>query len=358
MARADAGGAAPWGRLMSMLNNPVRSNPPFPDEGQAGPVAYLLTDLGVMPDQSPLLPVALNDRGDLAVHGLSPADEPDSWKAYGYLVKDGRLSQHAIPPGRTPLSGLSGTGLLCGAARRGGSALHAWATHLGWFGADFWPDRDSCCAGVNVHGAATGHVLAPTDAGGTGRRAFLVAANGQVSLLQPPCADEISAVAINDAGAVLLNSTPGKHAGRGTRTWRWSDGSFHLTADIGGDTWGMALTPGGCVAGHALTPLGERHAIFWCDGRTYDLNPGGGWESEALAANDARVVVGRMLDPRGESHAFRWTPAEGMRPLIDLAAYAEGWVLQKANCLNERGQIAGTGLLEGRRRGFLLTPAE
>jgi hypothetical protein len=343
---------------MPMLNNPVRSNPPFPDEGQAGPVAYLLTDLGVLPDGSPLLPVAMNERGEVAAHALSPAGEADAWKAYGYLLNDGRRSQHAIPPGRTPLAGLSSTGLLCGSARRNGEVLHAWATHLGWFGADFWPDRDSCCAGVNAHGAATGHVLAPSDDGGTRRRAFLVADRGRISLLQPPCADEITAVAINDAGEVLLNSNPEKGAGRGTRTWRWSDGCFHLAADIGGDTWGVALTPGGSVAGHALTPLGERHAIFWCGGRTYDLNPAGGWESEAFAANDARVVVGRMLDPRGESQAFRWTPAEGMRPLIDLAAYAEGWVLQKANCLNERGQIAGTGLYEGRRRGFLLTPAE
>jgi len=341
-----------------MLTNPVRSHPPFPEAGQSGPAAYLLHDLGVTPDQSPLLPVALNDRGDLAAHGLSPAGEPDSWKSYGYLIKDGRPTQHAIPPGRTPLAGLGGTGLMCGSARRGGAVRHAWATHLGWFGADFWPDRESGCAGVNAHGAATGHVLGPTDDGGPGRRAFLVAAGGQVSLLQPPCADEINAVAINDAGEVLLNSTAGKGTRTGTRTWRWSAGSFHLTEDIGGDTWGVALTPGGCVAGHALTPLGERHAIFWCGGRTYDLNPGPGWESEALAANDHRVVVGRMLDPRGDSQAFRWTPAEGMRPLIDLAAYAEGWVLQKANCLNARGQIAGTGIYEGRRRGFLLTPAD
>jgi hypothetical protein len=342
-----------------MLSHPVRSNPPFPEEGQQGPAAYLLADLGAMPDQSPLLPVALNDRGELATHGLGPAGEPDSWKVYGYVHKDGRRTQHAIPPGRTPVSGLSGTGLLCGAARRnGGSPLHAWATHLGWFGADFWPDRDSFCTGVNVHGAATGHVLAPTDEGGTHRRAFYVAADGRLSLLQPPCADEITAVAINDAGDVLLNSTPARRAGRGTRTWRWRDGCFQLTSGLGGDTWGMALTPGGSVAGHALTPQGERHAIFWCEGRTYDLNPAGGWESEALAANDQRIVVGRMLDPGGESQAFRWTPAEGMRPLLDLVAYAEGWQLQKANCLNARGQIAGTGLFEGMRRGFLLTPAE
>lgn len=346
---------------MSTANRPVSSNPPFPDEGPGGgaaPVAYQLMDLGVLPDLAPLLPVALNDQGDLAAHGLTPPDEPDSWKVHGYVLKEGRRTQSLIPPGRTPLAGVTVRGWMCGTAKRGGSALHAWATHLGWFGADFWPDRDSFCVGINEDGAVTGHVLAPNDDGGVTRRAFLVGPSGQVRLLLPPWGDDVSAVAINGAGTVLLNSKPHAGPGRGVQTWLWCDGKFQLADNIGGDTWGVALTPEGRVAGHGLTALGERHAIFWSGGRSYDLNPGGDCESEALAANDQCVVVGRLLDSRGESQAFRWTPAEGMRPLAELVAYADGWVLQKASCINARGQIAGTGLFEGRRRGFLLTPAE
>ncbi len=101
--RAPAGGASSWGRVMPMLNNSVRSNPPFPDEGPAGaPVAYGLLDLGVLPDQAPLLPVALNEQGDLAAHGHAPPEEPDSWKVYGYVIKDGRRTQSLIPPGKAP----------------------------------------------------------------------------------------------------------------------------------------------------------------------------------------------------------------------------------------------------------------
>ncbi len=342
-----------------MLNNSVRSNPPFPDEGPAGaPVAYGLLDLGVLPDQAPLLPVALNEQGDLAAHGHAPPEEPDSWKVYGYVIKDGRRTQSLIPPGKAPIAGLNRAGLMCGAARRGFSALHAWATHLGWFGADFWPDRDSFCTGINASGAVAGHVAAPGERGSTVKRAFLISPAGQIRLLMPPWGDEVCAAALNDAGLVLLNSSPHAGPGRGVQTWLWQEGKFHLMENIGGDTWGVALTPEGRVAGHALTPLGERHAIFWSQGRSYDLNPGGNCESEALAANDQCVVVGRLIDSRGDSQAFRWTPAEGMRPLGELVGWADGWVFQKASCINARGQIAGTGLYEGRRRGFLLTPAE
>jgi uncharacterized membrane protein len=343
---------------MSTANRPVRSNPPFPEEvsGALTPAVYSLTDLGVLPDMAPLLPVTLNDLGDLAAHGYAPAAEPDSWKVYGYVIKDGRRTQSLIPPGKTPISGLNAAGLMCGSARRGSTVLHAWATHLGWFGADFWPDRDSFCAGINAGGAVVGHVAAPTDKGGTAKRAFVVSATGQIRLLIPPWGDEVCAVAINDAGAVLLNGSPQTGAGRGVQTWLWQDGRFTLLEHLGGDSWGASLTPAGRVAGHALTPTGERHAVLWTHGRCYDLNPGSDCESEALAVNDQCTVVGRLLNARGVSQAFRWTPGDGMRPLNDFVAYADGWVLQKASCLNARGQIAGVGLYEGRRRGFLLTP--
>jgi len=344
---------------MSTLNNPISSNPPFPEEAPVlAPAAYRLMDLGVLPDMAPVLPVALNEQGDLAAHGYTAPEEADSWKVHGYVIKEGRRTQSLIPPGKTPLAALTVNNWLCGTARRGGSVLHAWATHLGWFGADFWPDHDSYCTGINAEGCVTGHVEGPDENGGTRKRAFLVSPPGQVRLLTPPWGDDVCAMAINDAGAVLLNARPRSNSGRGVQTWLWQGGKFHLVDNLGGDTWGVAVTSEGRVAGHALTLLGERHAVFWSGGRSYDLNPGSGYESEALAANDSCIVVGRLLDARGGSQAFRWTPAEGMRPLADLVAGVDGWVLQKATCLNARGLIAGIGLLEGRRRGFLLTPME
>jgi hypothetical protein len=86
------------------------------------------------------------------------------------------------------------------------------------------------------------------------------------------------------------------------------------------------------------------------------LNASATHQSEALAANDARVVVGRFMDDNGRREAFRWTPRDGMRALADFVPGATDWVLQKAVAVNAAGWIAGTGLRDGALRGFLLMP--
>jgi hypothetical protein len=45
-----------------------------------------------------------------------------------------------------------------------------------------------------------------------------------------------------------------------------------------------------------------------------------------------------------------------MRNLNALIPADSGWYLVFAGGINERGQIAGTGILNGEVRGFLLTP--
>jgi hypothetical protein len=346
---------------MHALRKEISSNPPFPPDPAAAPdapAAYMITDLGVLPDESPLLPVALNDAGHLALHGAIVPGEPESWKVRGFLQKDGQRSHAGIPQGRPPLTGLGATGLLCGTAALRFGGERAWASHLGLFGADFWPQADSFCAGVNASGMVTGHLVAPGNGAPVGKRAFTVSRTGQLRYILPPFGDSTTPTAINDAGAVLLNNEPHGPGSDLTQTWVWHEGRFLLVENIGGgSTWGAALTPEGRVAGYALDRFGGRHAIFWSLGRTYDLNPGRDWESEAQSANDSCTVVGRLLDLRGDYHAFRWTPGEGMRRLGELAAYAEGWVLEEAVAVNAGGQIAGLGRLDGRRRGFLLTPA-
>lgn len=346
---------------MPAFRQAISSNPPFPTDPAAvpdAPVAYMVTDLGMLPDESPLLPVALNDDGHLALRGAIVPGEPESWKVRGFLLRNGQRTFTGIPQGHPPLTGLGATGLLSGTATLQLGEKRAWASHLGMFGADFWPQADSFCAGVNGGGMVTGHLIAPGSGVPSGKRAFTVSRTGQLRYLLPPFGDSTVPTAINDAGAVLLNNEPHGPDTPITQTWVWHEGRFLLVENIGGgSTWGAALTAGGRVAGHALDRFGGKHAILWSNGRTYDLNPGSDWESEAQAVNDECTVVGRLLDLRGDYHAFRWTPGAGMRCLSELAAFAEGWAFEEAVAVNARGQIAGIGRWDGRRRGFVLTPA-
>jgi hypothetical protein len=73
-----------------------------------------------------------------------------------------------------------------------------------------------------------------------------------------------------------------------------------------------------------------------------------------IGADD--TVVGFMINASGGHLAFI-APQGG--PIQDLNAVlpsGSGWTLTEARAINARGQIAGTGTLNGISRGFVLTP--
>lgn len=332
------------------------SNPPFPGMPDVFPARYYLTDLGTSSDGLPLMPVALNDRGQLALYAQPPEQLARHCRIRGFLREGSHLREHADALGGVPVAGLSGSGLLCGQERISSGPLRAWALHLGDIGAAHWPDQESHAAAVNSRGQVAGHVAIRSE-GSVRRQAFVVDAGGRMRPIAVPSGGGAVAAAMNDAGAVLLNCTGGGFEIR-SQAWLWQDGRATLITGLpGGGTWGEALTPQGRVAGRLRTAGGSSRAFLHEDGRTHDLNCDYGFESEALAANDQRVVVGRMLDPSGQRYAFRWTPKDGMRALGEFVPDAPDWDFQKAVAVNSAGMIAGRGTWRGEPRGFLLRPA-
>lgn len=55
---------------------------------------------------------------------------------------------------------------------------------------------------------------------------------------------------------------------------------------------------------------------------------------------------------------FIWSEHRGMRDLNTLIRSRSGWVVKSATDINVWGQIVGSGTLNGRPRGFLLTPKD
>jgi probable HAF family extracellular repeat protein len=118
---------------------------------------------------------------------------------------------------------------------------------------------------------------------------------------------------------------------------------------------------------------GDRQAVLWklSASREFVLdteviggladNPGTDAEfSIANAINDEGIAVGSSLtaaDSEGR-HAFVWQNGE----ISDLNALLEeeddGWLLVSANDINDRGQIVGTGIVNGQEHAFLLQPIE
>lgn len=89
----------------------------------------------------------------------------------------------------------------------------------------------------------------------------------------------------------------------------------------------------------------------------FDLGSLGGI-SEALAINDRGQIVGlssNRLGIEGIQHATLWENGQ-IVDLNDLIPAGAGWTLELASGVNNRGQIVGYGVHDGRTQPFLLTP--
>ncbi len=335
----------------------VRSAPPFATvtafPAPPAPTRYRLTDLGTHLDGAPLLPVALNDDGEICV---AAASRYPSGIVRGFCLTGSQRVPAGVAFGQSPVAALGSGGLLAGATGTAPRAIRAWASHIGNFGERLWPDSASQARGINGAGQIVGNVW--FDAGETAlSRAFFVSSRSPARMLTPPEGGTTVATAINDPGDVALNSSPlGAPAGA-TQAWLFRDGAYFAIAGLGGGrAWATALTPEGRVVGHSATDTGATHGFLWEDGRTIDLGTLPGCATEMLAANDHRIAVGRAHDALRGARAVRWSHDVGLVPLADLVADLHGWQLEEAVGINRRGEIVGRGLCHGQPRGFLLHP--
>lgn len=109
------------------------------------------------------------------------------------------------------------------------------------------------------------------------------------------------------------------------------------------------------VVGEFLTADGTAfHAFLYSQGNFTDLGLAGSAETVAFAINDQSQVVGSTWTPNGQ-WAFLYDRGRLVQ-LNTLIQQGRGWELLWAFDINNQGQIAGYGLLNGRFRAFLLTP--
>ena len=224
----------------------------------------------------------------------------------------------------------------------------------------------------------------------------------------------ISAGGINDAG-VIVGTSPLQLGAPSfsafTRAFLWKAGKFTDLGSLGGgNSTGSAINASGSVTGSTSTPTAAEHAFSY-DGVTMtDIGVcAGASTSRGRAINAAGHIAGWCFFPQVNGYpnghpamrnAFLWTPQGGMRDLgalgnkradvfgigpddsvvgftvastgarvafiakaggaiQDLNTFipaGSGWVLNEAHAVNSKGQIAGTGTLNGVATGFVLTP--
>jgi probable HAF family extracellular repeat protein len=170
----------------------------------------------------------------------------------------------------------------------------------------------------------------------------------------------------------------------------------------GWSTTAYGINRSGIVVGYSYTPGDAFHAFAYRNGVMRDLGTLGGSFSQAFAINDSGQITGQAyLAGNSKAHGFLYS-ASKMTDLGALNVYSAGmsinhsgvivgqadiknntgflvyhavifqngavqdlnqqipagtgWVLNTATSINDAGQIAGVGTLNGAQHGFLLQP--
>jgi uncharacterized delta-60 repeat protein len=187
--------------------------------------------------------------------------------------------------------------------------------------------------------------------------AFRFNVNGAIEDLGTLGGSQSNAFGINNLGDVVGLA----YAADGvSHAFLYTDG--HMV-DIG-QVWGPAasmardVNDSGQVVGYGyFLGLQPRHAFLYSNGKIIDLQTLGGISSAAMSINERGQIVGDSNTSSGADHAFVYSNGR-MQDLNSLIPDSSGWVLQQASGINNTGQIAGTGVVNGRQHAFLLTPVQ
>jgi probable HAF family extracellular repeat protein len=136
----------------------------------------------------------------------------------------------------------------------------------------------------------------------------------------------------------------------------WNKGSLIVLGPMAGG-YGSAwdINDKGQVVGFGGAADGTSHAFIWDRGVMKDPGTRGGSFTALWALNNQGQAVGESTDGDEVDHAILVENGV-VHDLNDLISADSGWILLFADGINDRGQIAGTGLLNGDVRSFLLTP--
>jgi probable HAF family extracellular repeat protein len=147
---------------------------------------------------------------------------------------------------------------------------------------------------------------------------------------------------LNAAGQVVGQS---RTTGGQDHAFLWQAGAMTDLGTLGGTT----------SAALSINDDGATRAVLWTGGLITELGTLGGSTSSAHDINNNGQVVGVAQTGGGATHGFVWE-AGALYDLNSLLPANSGWQLDGGTYdINDSGQIAGTGLINGHQHAFLLT---
>ena len=338
------------------------------------PPAYTVTDLGTLPGASDSLANGINDSGQV-VGGSSPIGNGIE-HAFRTTATGGinAASDLGTFPGSlySSATGINASGQVAGWSGPIGGGQHAFrttATSRIDAASDLSPltNGQTYAYGIN----ASGQVIGESYINGA-VRAFRTTATGGIDAASDlgtlPDGDQSSASGINASGQVVGESsysyTDGAlHAFRTTATGGIDAASDLGTLPGGDQSSASGINASGQVVGESGPIGGDRHAFRTTATGGIDAASDlgtfpGDSTSEANGINASGQVVGTAGTSGGTQHAFLYDDAATphMRDLNSLIPSGSGVTLTNAKGINDLGQIAANGTINGQTHAFRLTP--
>ncbi|MBV9848408.1 MAG: HAF repeat-containing protein [Armatimonadetes bacterium] len=327
---------------------------------------YAITDLGSLLDTDSSGAAAINDKGQI-VGFAARVTIMGYVAAHAFLFRGGRLQDIGLLPGydESSASSLNDRSQVVGTLmyRKGfQDRERAFLWQQGNLKSlPGLPGYSSGAMAINNKGQVVGSLR---DAGW--HNYAVLYHDGSVTRIGTLPGYTFSMVAaINDRGQVAGTAEREDRAGSShERAFLYFHGRMRDLGSLGGDySRAFGLNARGVIVGEADTRRRDSngntitHAFLW-DSRhgMHDIGSFGGTYCEAHAINLHAQVVGTSQRPGStDFYAFLWQQGR-MRDLNGLIPPKSGWVLTEANAINNRGQIAGKGRINGHEHAFLLTP--
>ena len=253
---------------------------------------------------------------------------------------------------RSEANAINATGVVVGVSQTSGNAAsHAFVysnstmTDIGTLGG-----LNSTASGINMYGQIVGDSNTSV---GSDRHAFVYSGNQMTDMTDLGLTGSYStAAAINAAGEIVGYQY---HQGN-PQAFLYSHG---VVTGIGFNSAANAINEGGRVVGYATFTSPAHIEIvdafsYWGAVVTDLGNLGGPFGSVANGINDSGLIVGYSYVANSNRTAAFVYASEGMVNLNSLLPANSAWQLEVASSINNSGQIAGYGTINGQTHAFIL----
>jgi probable HAF family extracellular repeat protein len=311
--------------------------------------AYYFQELGTLGGSSSYA-WRLNNAGQVIGYAQTAGGQEHAflWSA-GVLSDLGTLGgteSHAF--------GINDAGTVVGSATLANGALHAFQWQNGVMrdlGGYADPTFEISASGISAGGMVAGRYRDPS----TSKSGALRWVNGTPQAIGTLGGGQCWVYQINDLGHVVGASTN-------------AQGFLHAFLFDGNTMVDLGTLPlfpyssasdinnAGQVVGGAYTNLAQSRAVRWANGTATDLGTLGGADAAAYSINNQGDISGVASTAANETHPCLWPSTGGVIDLWQRTNPGPGWQSGYASDINDYGQIAAFGLLNGHWRALLLTP--